>query len=130
MHTGAIGDILHVYGVWHGRGSVRNAAQGYADFPASSQRCGDPGLRPRQGVTGRTAGAPRAIVFAASGTIHLKSTLRITQGDLTVAGQTAPGEGVFLAHYALDPINSPTARRPASRRPPPAPRRRPSSCIG
>ena len=47
------------------------------------------------------AAGARTVIFRVSGTVLLRSPLTISGDSITVAGQTAPGDGICLARYNL-----------------------------
>jgi len=47
------------------------------------------------------AKGPRMVIFRVSGTIELESPLSIKNDSITIAGQTAPGEGICLKNFGI-----------------------------
>jgi hypothetical protein len=58
----------------------------------------------RQGITSATG--PRTIVFEVGGEIKLKSRLIINKKNITIAGQTAPGDGITIRDRSVDIANA------------------------
>ena len=45
---------------------------------------------------------PRIVVFRVAGIVHMESDIDIDSPDITIAGQSAPGDGICLAGHSLN----------------------------
>ena len=85
-----------------GRGGDVYHVTTLADYDEATE-AGIPGSL-RYGI--KTANGPRTIVFDVSGYIDLKYRLVITADNLTIAGQTAPGDGITIRKHDIRLFNA------------------------
>ncbi len=90
-----------------GGGKYTSGGRGYDVYEVTTTEDYGEGEEPIKGsLRDAVSEDNRTIVFRVSGTIHLEQPLRINRKNLTIAGQTAPGDGITVAGYGTDISNS------------------------
>ena len=79
-----------------GAGAYATGGRGGDVYHVTSLNDSGPGTL-REGVN--TGSGPRTIVFDIGGTINLTSRLNLNRPNITLAGQTAPGNGICVANF-------------------------------
>ncbi len=80
-----------------GFGTLARGGEGGAEIAVTTLNdSGEGSLRRALAARG-----PRMIRFAVEGTIALESPLLVTEGRVTIDGETAPGQGVTLLHHGI-----------------------------
>ncbi len=91
----AMGQLLTAFPGAEGAGKWTVGGRGGRVIPVTNLKdSGSGSLRAAVEASGR-----RTVVFRVGGTIFLKSPLRVREPYLTLAGQTAPGEGITVAGH-------------------------------
>lgn len=97
-------ELVEVCSSWkQGCGSVATGGEGSTTiYRISSLEDKDP-YKPEIGTLRYAVEqtGPRIIVFDVAGTIHLKAPLTIENSNLSILGQSAPGQGICIADYPL-----------------------------
>ncbi|MBU5593781.1 hypothetical protein KQI76_01240 [Amphibacillus sp. MSJ-3] len=86
-----------------GGGKYTTGGRGQEVYTVTTLEDYGPGEEPIEGsLRHALSKGNRTITFDVSGTIYLKDGLSIKAKNITIAGQTAPGDGITLANYDLD----------------------------
>src|SRR2546427_8793462 len=91
------GEIVAFPGA-EGFGRLASGGRGGDVYEVTSLEDSGPGSL-REGFS--SAKGPRTIVFRVAGTIQLKKKLLLNKSYITIAGQTAPGDGITLRDFTF-----------------------------